>query len=128
MALEKQVLMPHLWLEQEKTKLARWLKKEGEAIKAGDIIAEIETDKATMEVEATDEGTLGKILIPEGTPDVSIHTPIATILSDPARDDVVTGEEFWKLLKEEVAIQLRSSKLDSPEKHAAYIRARIGHI
>jgi pyruvate dehydrogenase E1 component beta subunit len=58
------------------------LKKEGEAIKSGDVIAEIETDKATMEVEATDEGTLGKILIPEGTADVAVNTPIATILSD----------------------------------------------
>ena len=56
--------------------------KEGEAIKSGDVIAEIETDKATMEVEATDEGTLGKILIPEGTADVAVNTPIATILAD----------------------------------------------
>ena len=52
------------------------------AIKSGDVIAEIETDKATMEVEATDEGTLGKILIPEGTADVAVNTPIATILAD----------------------------------------------
>jgi pyruvate dehydrogenase E1 component beta subunit len=66
----------------EKGNLAKWLKKEGEAIKSGDVIAEIETDKATMEVEATDEGTLGKILIPEGTADVAVNTPIATILSD----------------------------------------------
>ncbi|HKH69257.1 MAG TPA: pyruvate dehydrogenase complex E1 component subunit beta, partial [Reyranella sp.] len=62
--------------------LAKWLKKEGETIKSGDVIAEIETDKATMEVEATDEGTLGKILIPEGTADVAVNTPIATILAD----------------------------------------------
>jgi pyruvate dehydrogenase E1 component beta subunit len=66
----------------EKGNLAKWLKKEGEAIKSGDVIAEIETDKATMEVEATDEGTLGKILIPEGTADVAVNTPIATILAD----------------------------------------------
>jgi pyruvate dehydrogenase E1 component beta subunit len=66
----------------EKGNLSKWLKKEGEAIKSGDVIAEIETDKATMEVEATDEGTLGKILIPEGTADVAVNTPIATILSD----------------------------------------------
>jgi len=66
----------------EKGNLSKWLKKEGEPIKSGDVIAEIETDKATMEVEATDEGTLGKILIPEGTADVAVNTPIATILSD----------------------------------------------
>jgi len=66
----------------EKGNLAKWVKSEGDKIKSGDIIAEIETDKATMEVEATDEGTLGKILIPEGTADVAVNTPIAVILSD----------------------------------------------
>jgi pyruvate dehydrogenase E1 component beta subunit len=77
-----QVLMPALSPTMEKGNLSKWLKKEGEAIKSGDVIAEIETDKATMEVEATDEGTLGRILIPEGTADVAVNTPIATILSD----------------------------------------------
>jgi pyruvate dehydrogenase E1 component beta subunit len=77
-----QVLMPALSPTMEKGNLAKWLKKEGEAIRSGDVIAEIETDKATMEVEATDEGTLGKILIAEGTADVAVNTPIATILSD----------------------------------------------
>ena len=77
-----QVLMPALSPTMEKGNLSKWLKKEGEPIMAGDVIAEIETDKATMEVEATDEGTLGKILIPEGTADVAVNTPIATILAD----------------------------------------------
>ena len=77
-----QVLMPALSPTMEKGNLAKWLKKEGETIKSGDVIAEIETDKATMEVEATDEGTLGKILIAEGTADVPVNTPIATILAD----------------------------------------------
>src|SRR6202171_1431545 len=77
-----QVLMPALSPTMEKGNLSKWLKKEGEAIKSGDVIAEIETDKATMEVEATDEGTLGKILIPEGTADVAVNTPIATTLAD----------------------------------------------
>ena len=77
-----QVLMPALSPTMEKGNLSKWLKKEGEAIKSGDVIAEIEPDKATMEVEATDEGTLGRILIPEGTADVLVNTPIATILSD----------------------------------------------
>jgi len=77
-----QVLMPALSPTMEKGNLAKWMKGEGERIKSGDIIAEIETDKATMEVEATDEGTLGKILVAEGTPDVAVNTPIAVILSD----------------------------------------------
>ncbi|GAC1497638.1 MAG: pyruvate dehydrogenase complex E1 component subunit beta [Bradyrhizobium sp.] len=77
-----QVLMPALSPTMEKGNLSKWLKKEGEPIKSGDVIAEIETDKATMEVEATDEGTLGRILIPEGTADVAVNTPIATILAD----------------------------------------------
>jgi pyruvate dehydrogenase E1 component beta subunit len=77
-----QVLMPALSPTMEKGNLAKWLKKEGDLVKSGDVIAEIETDKATMEVEAVDEGTLGKILVPEGTNDVAVNTPIAMILSE----------------------------------------------
>src|SRR6266700_2425652 len=77
-----QVLMPALSPTMEKGNLAKWLKKEGDAVKSGDVIAEIETDKATMEVEAVDEGTLGKILVPEGTNDVAVNTPIAMILGE----------------------------------------------
>src|SRR5271166_93784 len=77
-----QVLMPALSPTMEKGNLAKWLKKEGDSVKSGDVIAEIETDKATMEVEAVDEGTLGKILVPEGTNDVAVNTPIAMILAE----------------------------------------------
>jgi pyruvate dehydrogenase E1 component beta subunit len=77
-----EVLMPALSPTMEKGNLAKWLKKEGDTIKSGDVIAEIETDKATMEVEAADEGTLGKILVPEGTADVAVNTPIAVILGE----------------------------------------------
>jgi len=77
-----EVLMPALSPTMEKGNLAKWLKKEGDSVKSGDVIAEIETDKATMEVEAVDEGTLGKILVPEGTHDVAVNTPIATILAE----------------------------------------------
>src|SRR5690242_3426429 len=77
-----EVLMPALSPTMEKGNLAKWLKKEGDPIRSGDVIAEIETDKATMEVEAVDEGTLGKILVPEGTSDVAVNTPIAMILSE----------------------------------------------
>ena len=77
-----EVLMPALSPTMEKGNLSKWLKKEGDTVKSGDVIAEIETDKATMEVEAVDEGTLGKILVPEGTNDVAVNTPIAMILAD----------------------------------------------
>jgi pyruvate dehydrogenase E1 component beta subunit len=74
-----QILMPALSPTMTEGKLARWLKQEGETIKAGDVIAEIETDKATMEVEAVDEGTLTRILVPEGTEAVAVNTPIAEL-------------------------------------------------
>jgi pyruvate dehydrogenase E2 component (dihydrolipoamide acetyltransferase) len=74
------ILMPALSPTMEEGKLAKWLVKEGQMIKAGDIIAEIETDKATMEVEASDEGKLGRILVEEGTEGVKVNTPIATLL------------------------------------------------
>jgi pyruvate dehydrogenase E1 component beta subunit len=74
-----QILMPALSPTMTEGKLARWLKKEGDNVKAGDVIAEIETDKATMEVEAVDEGTLTRILVPEGTEAVSVNTPIAEL-------------------------------------------------
>src|SRR5437763_5524208 len=77
-----QVLMPALSPTMEKGNLAKWLKQEGDPVKSGDVIAEIETDKATMEVEAVDEGTLGKILVPEGSNDVAVNTPIAVILGE----------------------------------------------
>src|SRR3954468_22980363 len=77
-----QVLMPALSPTMEKGNLSKWLKHEGDKVKSGDVIAEIETDKATMEVEAVDEGTLGKILVAEGTNDVAVNTPIAMILSE----------------------------------------------
>jgi len=76
------VLMPALSPTMEKGKLAKWLKKEGDTVKSGDILAEIETDKATMEIEAVDEGKLAKILIAEGTDDVLVNTPIAVIAAD----------------------------------------------
>jgi pyruvate dehydrogenase E1 component beta subunit len=99
-----EVLMPALSPTMERGNLAKWLKKEGDTVKSGDVIAEIETDKATMEVEAVDEGTLGKILVPEGTNDVAVNTPIAVILVNgedassiktakaPSKPDVSTAE------------------------------------
>ena len=77
-----EILMPALSPTMEEGKLAKWLVKEGQTVKAGDIIAEIETDKATMEVEAVDEGKVGKLLVSEGTEGVKVNTPIATLLAD----------------------------------------------
>lgn len=76
------VLMPALSPTMEKGNLAKWVKKEGDTVKSGDVIAEIETDKATMEVEAVDEGVLAKILVPEGTADVPVNQPIALIAGE----------------------------------------------
>jgi pyruvate dehydrogenase E1 component beta subunit len=76
------VLMPALSPTMEQGTLAKWLKREGDSVKAGDVLAEIETDKATMEVEAVDEGILAKILIPDGTENVAVNTPIAVITGD----------------------------------------------
>jgi pyruvate dehydrogenase E2 component (dihydrolipoamide acetyltransferase) len=76
------ILMPALSPTMEKGNLSRWLKKEGDAIKSGDVIAEIETDKATMEVEAVDEGILAKIIVPEGTTDVPVNDVIGVIAGE----------------------------------------------
>src|SRR6058998_3568352 len=76
------ILMPALSPTMEQGKLAKWLKKEGDSVKAGDVLAEIETDKATMEVEAVDEGTVARILVPEGTEDVPVNDIIAVLAGD----------------------------------------------
>ena len=76
------VLMPALSPTMEQGKLSKWLKKEGDSVKSGDVLAEIETDKATMEVEAVDDGTLAKILVPDGTDNVAVNTPIAVIAGE----------------------------------------------
>src|SRR5580704_8815391 len=84
------ILMPALSPTMEKGNLAKWLKKEGDKVKSGDVIAEIETDKATMEVEAVDEGTIAKIVVPEGTQDVPVNDVIAVLASD-GEDVKATG-------------------------------------
>jgi pyruvate dehydrogenase E1 component beta subunit len=110
--------MPALSPTMEKGNLAKWLKKEGESIKSGDVIAEIETDKATMEVEATDEGTLGQILIPEGTADVAVNTPIATILAD--------GESATDLVKAPALVPQTAEPSPSAAHEVASSRSPVG--
>ncbi|MGD9916167.1 MAG: biotin/lipoyl-containing protein, partial [Rhizobiaceae bacterium] len=76
------ILMPALSPTMEEGNLSKWLKNEGDSVAPGDVIAEIETDKATMEVEAVDEGKIGKILVPAGTEGVKVNTPIAVLLQE----------------------------------------------
>src|ERR1700751_6096624 len=106
-----EVLMPALSPTMEKGILAKWLKKEGDPVKSGDVIAEIETDKATMEVEAVDEGTLGKILVPEGTADVAVNTPIAMILAE--------GEDAAALMDGKQAAKQAKAEQPSGQEKAA---------
>ena len=103
-----EVLMPALSPTMEKGNLAKWLKREGDKVKSGDVIAEIETDKATMEVEAADEGTLGKILVPEGATDVAVNTPIAVILSE--------GEDKAAIDLSRTAPQQKTTESTAPAK------------
>ncbi|MDP2410551.1 MAG: pyruvate dehydrogenase complex dihydrolipoamide acetyltransferase [Pseudolabrys sp.] len=104
------ILMPALSPTMEKGNLARWLKKEGDAIKSGDVIAEIETDKATMEYEATDEGTLAKIVVPEGTQDVAVNAVIGIITAE-GEDAKAAGAAAPKAAE-------RSEAPKAPEKKA----------
>ena len=103
------ILMPALSPTMEQGKLAKWLKKEGDTIKSGDVLAEIETDKATMEVEAVDEGILAKILVADGTENVAVNTPIAVIAGE--------GEDASTAAAAPVAPAPTASA--SPEKPAA---------
>src|SRR5207237_5282957 len=77
-----EILMPALSPTMEEGKLAKWLVKEGDEVRSGDVLAEIETDKATMEFEAVDEGKIGKILVPEGSEGVKVNAPIAVLLDE----------------------------------------------
>jgi len=108
-----EVLMPALSPTMEKGNLAKWLKKEGDEVKSGDVIAEIETDKATMEVEATDEGTLGKILVPEGTADVTVNTPIAVILGE--GEDKAAIKSSKPAPQQKAAESAPSAKVQKPQ-------------
>ena len=85
-----EILMPALSPTMEQGSLTKWLVKAGDTVASGDLLAEIETDKATMEFEAVDEGIIGEILIPEGSQDVAVNTPIATLLDD---DETADGPD-----------------------------------
>src|SRR6478735_6142499 len=123
-----EVLMPALSPTMEKGNLAKWHKKEGDAVKSGDVIAEIETDKATMEVEAVDEGTLGKILVPEGTADVAVNTPIAVILGEgESASDIKAGAAPAAQPKAAPASQDEAARDPHPEEGASAPVSKDAH-
>ncbi len=101
--MSTQILMPALSPTMEEGKLAKWLVKEGDTVKSGDILAEIETDKATMEFEAVDEGRIGKILVPEGTEGVKVNAPIAVLLTEGESASATDIPATMTLTKEAVA-------------------------
>src|SRR5579875_379193 len=128
--MSTQILMPALSPTMTEGKLARWLKKVGEKVRAGDVIAEIETDKATMEVEAVDEGKLAKILIDEGTEGVAVNTPIAVLAADgESADDAAAApapkQETAAMPKvaaeaeDHTAVATRGTQQRAPETQAA---------
>jgi len=110
------ILMPALSPTMTEGTLATWHKKEGDKVKSGDVIAEIETDKATMEVEAVDEGTIGKIVVPEGTENVPVNEVIAILLED--------GEDAGAL-KGGAAAPKAEAKTEAPAKPKAEAEARL---
>lgn len=109
-----EILMPALSPTMEEGKLSRWLVKEGDRVAAGDVVAEIETDKATMEIEAADEGAIGRILVPAGTESVKVNTPIAVILAD--------GEDAGALAGAKT-VRAPAGKAASPAPEAAAVAA-----
>ncbi len=106
--MSTEILMPALSPTMEEGKLSKWLVKEGDTVKSGDILAEIETDKATMEFEAVDEGKIGQILVAEGTENVKVNSPIATLLAD--------GEAPGAAPAKKTASAPKEAKSDAPQK------------
>jgi pyruvate dehydrogenase E1 component beta subunit len=112
--MSTQILMPALSPTMEEGKLSKWLVKEGDTVKSGDILAEIETDKATMEFEAVDEGKIGQILVAEGTEGVKVNSPIATLLADGEAPGAVPAK---KAAKADAGKEAKSEAL--PKREAA---------
>ena len=112
------ILMPALSPTMEKGNLAKWLKKEGEAVKTGDVIAEIETDKATMEYEAVDDGVMAKIVVPEGTADVPVHQLIA-VLAQEGEDPKAAAAAAGKAVEKKPEVRAPSSPPSLPRGEGA---------
>ncbi|MEM6390629.1 MAG: biotin/lipoyl-containing protein, partial [Pseudomonadota bacterium] len=115
-----EILMPALSPTMEEGTLAKWLVKEGDSVSSGDLLAEIETDKATMEFEAVDDGVIGKILVPEGTEGVSVNTAIAVILGDgESADDITATPEAAEAAPAEAPAEAAPAQDSPAEKTAA---------
>src|ERR1700754_4872437 len=112
------ITMPALSPTMEKGNLAKWLKKEGDKVKPGDVIAEIETDKATMEYESIDEGTLAKIVVPEGTQDVPVNQLIA-VLAEEGEDVKTAAASAGKGAAPAAPKEAAPAKAPEPPKSAA---------
>jgi pyruvate dehydrogenase E2 component (dihydrolipoamide acetyltransferase) len=114
------ILMPALSPTMEEGKLTKWLVKEGDTVKSGDILAEIETDKATMEFEAVDEGRIGKILVPEGSEGVKVNAPIAVLLEEGEKADAAVDiTSAMKDIKAAVKAEVPAAKSEAPKAPAA---------
>jgi len=118
-----EILMPALSPTMEEGNLAKWLKKEGDPVAAGDVIAEIETDKATMEVEAVDEGTMGKLLVAEGTEGVKVNTPIAVLLQEGESADAVPSAKPAAQAADDGGKAREASDEPGPQKETAKLPA-----
>ena len=118
-----EILMPALSPTMEEGDLAKWLKKEGDPVAAGDVIAEIETDKATMEVEAVDEGTMGKLLVAEGTEGVKVNTPIAVLLQEGESADAVPSAKPAAQAADDGGKAREASDEPGPQKETAKLPA-----
>jgi pyruvate dehydrogenase E1 component beta subunit len=118
--MSTEILMPALSPTMEEGKLSKWLVKEGDTVKSGDILAEIETDKATMEFEAVDEGKIGQILVAEGTEGVKVNSPIATLLMDGEAPGAAPAKKAKKDDAPKAEAPKAESKSEAPkETHAA---------
>src|SRR5690242_9493075 len=116
------ILMPALSPTMEEGKLAKWLVKEGDTVKSGTILAEIETDKATMEFEAVDEGRIGKILVAEGTEGVKVNSPIAVLLAEGEKADAVPAANISAAMKD-IAAAVKGEVHAAP--NAAAMKAEV---
>ena len=119
------ILMPALSPTMTEGTLAKWIKKEGDVVKAGQVIAEIETDKATMEVEAVDEGVLGKILIAAGTANVEVNTPIAVLLEEGESADAIKSAPTTPTPAPAPASQESGSKIEKSPSSPQIGRAHV---
>ncbi|MCJ7995828.1 pyruvate dehydrogenase complex E1 component subunit beta [Rhizobium cremeum] len=122
------ILMPALSPTMEEGTLSKWVKKEGDAVKSGDVIAEIETDKATMEVEAVDEGVLGKLLVAAGTENVKVNTPIAVLLQEGETASDIGTEKPAALPKADAAPAPAAVEAEKPAASASVPAALVATV